>query len=108
VGGAERLPAPGTRLASPALAGALALIGGLRRADPEFLGMVSEVDVSRSPIYRLHLVGHPQLIVAQARSLTPGKLSGLRTVLEDLDRRGRRAVEVDLRFAGQLVVRDLP
>jgi hypothetical protein len=53
-------------------------------------------------------VGHPQLIVAQPRSLTPGKLSGLRTVLEDLDRRGRRAVEVDLRFAGQLVVRDLP
>jgi hypothetical protein len=69
--------------------------------------MVSEIDLSRSPIYRLHLVGRSAVLVAHARSLSPAKLGGVRSVLDDLERRGRRAVEVDLRFEGQLVVREL-
>jgi cell division protein FtsQ len=107
VGLGTRLPAPGTRLQSPALRGALDLLQELGGTDPEFLAMVSEIDLSRSPIYRLHLVGRSAILVAHARSLSPAKLSGVRAVLDDLERRGRNAVEVDLRFEGQLVVREL-
>jgi len=107
VGWGGRLPAPGTRLASPALHHALALLDELGRTDPEFLAMVSEIDLSRSPVYRLHLVGRSAVLIAHARSLAPAKLGGVRAVLEDLERRGRSSVEVDLRFEGQLVVREL-
>jgi hypothetical protein len=69
--------------------------------------MISEIDLRRSPLWRIHLVGRPQVIVAHARSLTAAKLAGMRTVLKDLDLRGRSNVEVDLRFEGQLVVREL-
>jgi len=103
----SRLPAPGTRLKSPGLEAALGILGGLGSEDPEFLSMISEIDLAASPICRIHLVDRPQVIVAHAGALTPAKLAGLRSVLDDLDRRGRLNVEVDLRFEGQLVVRDL-
>lgn len=104
----SRLPAPGTRLKSPGLEAALSILAGLASEDPEFLAAISQIDLSASPICRIHLVDRPQVVVAHAGALTPAKLSGLRSVLEDLDRRGRQQVEVDLRFEGQLVVRDLP
>ena len=104
----SRLPAPGTRLKSPGLEAALSILTGLASEDPECLAMISQIDLSASPICRIHLVDRPQVVVAHAGALTPAKLSGLRSVLEDLDRRGRQQVEVDLRFEGQLVVRDLP
>jgi hypothetical protein len=103
----NRLPAPGKRLRSPGLEAALGILAGLGGEDAEFLAMISQIDLSASPICRIHLVSRPQVIVAHAGALTPAKLSGLRSVLEDLDRRGRTQVEVDLRFEGQLVVRDL-
>lgn len=106
-GGGGRLPAPGSEIKSPALRDALRLVAEVTRTDPGFSAMISEIDLRRSPLWRIHLVGRPQVIVAHARSLTAAKLSGLRTVLKDLDLRGRSNVEVDLRFEGQLVVRDL-
>jgi hypothetical protein len=36
-------------------------------------------------------------------SFTAEKLDALRAVLDDLDRRDRRGVRIDLRFEGQLV-----
>jgi hypothetical protein len=102
-----RLPSPGTRLESPELALALQSLVDLHRSAPGFVAMVSEIDLARSPIYRIHLLGWPQVLVAHQRSLTPAKLAGVRSVLEDLERRGRRNVEVDLRFEGQLVVHGL-
>jgi POTRA domain, FtsQ-type len=103
----SRLPSPGTRLKSPGLEAALGILAGLSGEDPEFLSMISQIDLAASPICRIHLVDRPQVIVAHAGALTPAKLAGLRSVLDDLDRRGRLQVEVDLRFEGQLVVRDL-
>jgi POTRA domain, FtsQ-type/Cell division protein FtsQ len=106
-GGSGRLPAPGSEIAAPAIRDALRLVADVARTDPGFLAMVSEIDLRRSPLWRIHLVGRPQVIVAHARSLSAAKLAGLRTVLTDLDARGRSNVEVDLRFEGQLVVREL-
>jgi hypothetical protein len=106
-GGSSRLPAPGSEIKVPAVRDALLLLAALGRTDPGFLAMISEIDLRKSPLWRIHLVGRPQVIVAHARSLTAAKLTGLRTVLTDLDGRGRSHVEVDLRFEGQLVVREL-
>lgn len=106
-GAGGRLPAPGSEVTGPALRDALRLVQDVARSDPGFLAMISEIDLRRSPLWRIHLVGRPQVIVAHARSLTAAKLAGLRTVLSDLDARGRSNVEVDLRFEGQLVVREL-
>jgi hypothetical protein len=106
-GAGGRLPAPGAEVTGPALRDALRLVADVGRSDPGFLAMISEIDLRRSPLWRIHLVGRPQVIVAHARSLTAAKLAGLRTVLTDLDARGRSNVEVDLRFEGQLVVREL-
>ena len=105
--GGGRLPAPGSKIKSPALRDALRLVAEVARTDPGFAAMISEIDLRRSPLWRIHLVGRPQVIVAHARSLTAAKLAGMRTVLRDLDLRGRSNVEVDLRFEGQLVVREL-
>jgi hypothetical protein len=102
-----RLPAPGSRCEDPELARVLGIVSGLASSDPDFLAMVSEIDLARSPVYRIYLLGRPQVLVAHARGLTPAKLAGVRSVLDDLDRRGRSNVEVDLRFEGQLVVREL-
>lgn len=106
-GAGGRLTAPGSRITVPAVRDALRLIADLRGTDPGFLALISEIDLRRSPLWRIHLVGREQVIVAHAHSLTAAKLAGLRTVLKDLDARGRTRVEVDLRFEGQLVVREL-
>lgn len=106
IGVTRRPPAPGSRLKSPALRGALQLLEDLERSDPDLLASVSQIDVSSSPVYRLSLVGRSAVLVVHVGSLTPARLAGVRSVLDDLERRGRRAVEVDLRFEGQLVVRE--
>lgn len=101
------LPAPGSRIKSPVVKAALDLVDDLGQSDPDLLAEVSQIDLSRSPVVRLSLVGRPAVLVVHAGSLSPAKLAGVRSVLEDLERRGRRDVEVDLRFEGQLVVREL-
>ncbi len=106
-GAGGRMPVPGSMVTMPAVRDALRLLTDLAALDPVFLAMISEIDLKRSPLYRIHLSGRPQVLVAHARSFSAAKLAGLRTVLKDLDTRGRTLVEVDLRFEGQLVVRDL-
>jgi hypothetical protein len=107
VGAGGRAPAPGTRLKSAGGRAALQLIAELEKVDPGFLAQVSQIDVSKSPVLRLSLVSRPAVIVVHTGALSPARLMGVRSVLDDLERRGRRAVEVDLRFEGQLVVREL-
>ncbi len=106
-GAAGRVPTPGTQLKSPAVRDALDFLADLSHVDAEFLDMISEMDLRQSPICSIHLVGRPQVIKVNIGSISAAKLAGLRLVLKDLEARGRTNVEVDLRFEGQLVVRDL-
>ena len=104
-----RLPAPGTRLRSPASRSGAPTPRWARERGSGVPGH----DFARSTSARARFVASIWWSRAggrgpcRARS-TPAKLPVCASVLDDLDRRGRQQVEVDLRFEGQLVVRDLP
>jgi cell division protein FtsQ len=103
--GPDLSPFPaGAVCATPDVRRALAWVEALRHPQLQLLGRLSEVDVR--PRGRVELV-----LTDGTRVLAPSwppsleRLSALRVVLADLEQRGIVPGEVDLRFAGQVIVR---
>ncbi len=81
---------------------ALRLLGDVRDAIPQLYARIS--DVRRLPRGELSLQVD-SLNVLGARDLTAARLSDILPVERDLARRGRRAVELDLRYRDQVIAR---
>jgi cell division protein FtsQ len=81
---------------------ALKLLGEVRQDSPALFARIS--DVKRMP--RDELALHvDSLSVLAANDLSAARLSDILPVERDLARRGRRAVELDLRYRDQVIVR---
>jgi cell division protein FtsQ len=81
---------------------ALRLLGDVRTKAPELFARISDVRrLSRGEI-SLHV---DSLNVLGARDLSATRLSDILLVERDLARRGRRAVELDLRYRDQVIAR---
>ena len=81
---------------------ALRLLGDVRQDTPALFARIS--DVKRLP--RGELALHvDSLSVLAARDLSAARLSDILPVERDLARRGRRAVELDLRYRDQVIAR---
>ncbi|MBW7935486.1 MAG: FtsQ-type POTRA domain-containing protein [Gemmatimonadaceae bacterium] len=81
---------------------ALRLLGDVRETIPQLFARIS--DVRRLPRGELALQVD-SLNVLGARDLTASRLSDILPVERDLARRGRRAVELDLRYRDQVIAR---
>ncbi len=81
---------------------ALRLLGEVRKDTPQLYARIS--DVRRLPRGELSLQVD-SLNVLGGRDLTAARLSDLLPVERDLARRGRRAVEIDLRYRDQVIAR---
>ena len=81
---------------------ALHLLGDVRDAEPQLYARIS--DVRRLPRGEI-AVQVDSLNVLGARDLTAARLSDILPVERDLARRGRRAVELDLRYRDQVIAR---
>lgn len=81
---------------------ALRLLGDVRQGTPELYARIS--DVRRLPRGEL-AVQVDSLNVLGARDLSAARLSDILPVERDLARRGRRAVELDLRYRDQVIAR---
>jgi hypothetical protein len=68
-------------------------------------GQVSEVDVVQERTTRLVLM-NGILVLGPAWPVTTRQLSGLRATLADLEKKGMRPREIDVRFPDQIIVRD--
>jgi hypothetical protein len=66
---------------------------------------VSEVDVEQDRTTRLVLMNGIR-VLGPAWPVSTRQLSGLRATLADLDKKGMKPVEVDVRFPDQIIVRD--
>jgi len=97
----------GTRVRSPTVQRGLAWVGILGRRELGLSGSVSEIDVSEERSTVLTLLNGTRV---RASAWPPGvrALSALRVVLADLQKRGKLAEEVDLRFDNQVIVRPIP
>jgi cell division protein FtsQ len=84
----------------------LAWVREMSRRDLQLAGAVSEIDVSSERVTALVLT-HGTRVLSDAWP-EPRRLSALRVVLADLERRGTMAEEVDLRFQDQVIVRPGP
>jgi cell division protein FtsQ len=82
-----------------------ALLGLLARPDVKLVERISTIDASRPDSLVLTTVGTGTRILLPDRALTATDLLALRAVLADAEERGVVAGEVDLRFAGQVVLR---
>lgn len=81
---------------------ALRLLGDVRQDAPDLFARIS--DVRRLPRGELALQVD-SLNVLGARDLTAARLSDILPVERDLARRGRRVVELDLRYRDQVIAR---
>ncbi|MBA4070741.1 MAG: hypothetical protein C0497_02750 [Gemmatimonas sp.] len=81
---------------------ALKLLGDVRTVEPQLFARIN--DVRRLPHGELALQVD-SLNVLGARDLTAARLSDILPVERDLVRRGRRAVELDLRYRDQVIAR---
>jgi len=81
---------------------ALRLLGDVRKETPQLYARIS--DVRRLPRGEMALQVD-SLSVLGARDLTAARLSDILPVERDLARRGRRAVELDLRYRDQVIAR---
>ncbi|MBI2407179.1 MAG: hypothetical protein HYV19_02600, partial [Gemmatimonadetes bacterium] len=81
---------------------ALKLLGDVQHDAPQLYARIS--DVQRLPRGEL-AVRVDSLNVLGARDLTAARLSDILPVERDLARRGRRAVELDLRYRDQVIAR---
>ena len=81
---------------------ALRLLGDVRKDTPQLFARIS--DVRRLPRGELALQ-IDSLNVLGDRDLTAARLSDILPVERDLARRGRRAVELDLRYRDQVIAR---
>ena len=97
----------GTQLETPEVRRGLAWVMALGQRELALADQVSEIDVSGTRATGI-------LLMSGTRVLTPAwppdtrTLSALRVVLAELQHRGTRAAEVDLRFAHQVIVRPAP
>lgn len=80
----------------------LALLGRVRNAEPEVYARISEV--RRGGKGEL-VVTMGELPVRATVDVTPARLAEILPVARDLDRRGLRAKELDLRYRDQVVAR---
>ncbi|OGF22624.1 MAG: hypothetical protein A2V63_11445 [Candidatus Eisenbacteria bacterium RBG_19FT_COMBO_70_11] len=101
----DALPA-GAQIRSEPVARGLAWAQALAERELQLSGRVSEVDVSDPSSTGLTLLGGTRVL---APAWPPGtrRLSALRVVLADLERRGTVAEQVDLRFENQVIVQPL-
>jgi cell division protein FtsQ len=99
----DRFPA-GTRILTPEVRRGLAWVRALSASDLQLSGQVSQVDVSQADSTEV-------LLMSGTRVLSPSwppahaDLQALRVVLVDLEHRGTRAEQVDVRFHDQVIVR---
>lgn len=101
---ASRHP-PGAQLRTAPVQRGLAWTAALSHHALRLAGRVSEVDVSDARITRLVLIGGTR-VVGPAWPVSVRQLSGLIATLADLEQKGMRPAEIDLRFEGQFIVRD--
>jgi cell division protein FtsQ len=80
----------------------LALLGEVRTQDPDLYARIS--DVRRAAPGEL-VVTVGALPVRALAEVTPARLAEILPVARDLDRRGVRAKELDLRYRDQVVAR---
>lgn len=95
---------PGTQVRSPSVLRGLAWARSLARRELQLSGQVSEIDVSDPLRTALTLLSGTR-VVATPWPPSLQRLSALRVVLNDLERKGTPAEEVDVRFDRQVIVR---
>jgi cell division protein FtsQ len=95
---------PGTHVRSPEVVRGLAWARSLARRELQLSGQVSEIDVSDPLRTALTLLSGTR-VVAPPWPPSLERLSALRVVLNDLERKGTPAEEVDVRFDRQVIVR---
>ena len=96
---------PGSQIHTPQVQRGLAWAAVLGDNALRLAGQVSEVDVVQERTTRLVLM-NGILVLGPAWPVTTRQLSGLRTTLADLEKRGMRPREIDVRFPDQIIVRD--
>jgi len=94
----------GTHVRSPEVQRGLAWARSLARRELQLSGQVSEIDVSDPLRTALTLLSGTR-VVGPAWPPSLQRLSALRVVLNDLERKGTPAEEVDVRFDRQVIVR---
>jgi hypothetical protein len=94
----------GSHVRSPAVERGLAWARSLARRELQLSGQVSEIDVSDPLRTGLTLLSGTR-VVAPPWPPSLQRLSALRVVLNDLERKGTPAEEVDVRFDRQVIVR---
>jgi len=96
---------PGTQIRTPQVQRGLAWAAVLGDNALRLAGQVSEVDVAEDRTTRLVLMNGIR-VIGPAWPASTRQLSGLRATLADLERKGMRPTEVDLRVPEQVIVRD--
>jgi hypothetical protein len=99
----ERLPA-GTHVGGLQVERGLRWIGALSGRELQLAGRVSEIDVG-DPLQTALTLMNGTRVLGPAWPPPVRRLSALRVVLADLDRKGTAADEVDVRFDHQVIVR---
>jgi len=96
---------PGTQIRTPQVQRGLAWAAVLGDNALRLAGQVSEVDVAEDRTTRLVLMNGVR-VVGPAWPAGTRQLSGLRATLADLERKGMKPWELDLRVPDQIIVRD--
>lgn len=97
---------PGTQLRTQEVQRGLAWTAALGDNALRLAGQVSEVDVSDARITRFVLLNGIRL-VGPTWPVSTRQLSGLRATLADLEHKGMKPREVDVRFEDQIIVREV-
>jgi cell division protein FtsQ len=106
--GVTNLPlVPGERLQGPVVEQVISALATFADQQPELLEIFAEVDLSEAPVLHVRIIGGDIVVRLHVDDFRPARLEGLDGVLADLERRGHRRIMVDLRYEGQLVVREL-
>jgi len=100
---ADRMPA-GVCVSTPSVRRGIAWARATAAPELELAGRISEIDVTAPETTGLLLMNGTR-VLSSAWPPSVRRLSALRVVLADLDRRGTVAYEVDLRFKDQVIVR---
>jgi len=96
---------PGTQIRTQEVQRGLAWTAALGDNALRLAGQVSEIDVSDSRTTRLVLMNGIR-VVGPAWPVSTRQLSGLRATLADLEHKGMKPGEVDVRFEDQIIVRE--
>lgn len=96
---------PGTQIRTEKVQRGLAWTAALGDNALRLAGQVSEIDVSDSRTTRLVLLNGIR-VVGPTWPVSTRQLSGLRATLADLEHKGMKPGEVDVRFDDQIIVRE--